>query len=186
MNTSTTITKITPALLKAQKEIGAAKKETVNPFFKSKYADLGSVMEACKEQLNANGITVLQPVGHDEHGDYVETVLLHESGEFVSEKMRLIPTTEVQKQGSAITYARRYGLQSLVFIPSEDDDGNSATTSSKPTTVSQNTNKTEVTQEMLQEEARRHGQCKDCGADMMISSKGNVVCSEACWAKGQK
>lgn len=120
------IPKLATALLKAQKEIGSAKKGSVNPFFHSKYADLGSVMEACKESLNNNGITVLQPVGHDEHGDYVETILLHESGEYISDKMRLIQTADAQKQGSAITYARRYSLQSLVFIPSEDDDGNKA------------------------------------------------------------
>lgn len=139
------IPKLATALLKAQKEIGSAKKGSVNPFFHSKYADLGSVMEACKESLNNNGITVLQPVGHDEHGDYVETILLHESGEYISDKMRLfIPkkmvmprkekgevfdpylTDDPQAQGSAISYARRYSLQSLVFIPSEDDDGNKA------------------------------------------------------------
>jgi len=137
----TPMTKLAAALLKAQKEIGAAKKGSTNPFFHSSYADLGSVMEACKEPLNNNGITVLQPVLHDEHGDYVETVLLHESGEYISDKMRLLPTADAQKQGSAISYARRYSLQSLVFIPSVDDDGESVTkhteTVSSPTTVSQ-------------------------------------------------
>jgi len=175
MNNPQPIPKLSAALLAAQKEIGAAKKGSENPFYHSKYADLGSVMEACKEILNNNKITVLQPVGHDEHGDYVETVLLHESGEYISDKMRLVPTTDAQKQGSAITYARRYSLQSLVFIPSEDDDGNKASSVTAP--------KTQVTQKALEDEARNWGPCKSCGAPMRVSSNGNVVCSDACWTK---
>lgn len=128
MRTSEEITKIAPALLAAQKKIGAAVKGSTNPFFHSKYADLGAVMEACKDALNDNEITVLQPVGCDETGVYVETVLLHSSGEFISERMRISPKTSnnPQDQGSAISYARRYSLQSMVFIPSEDDDAEKA------------------------------------------------------------
>jgi len=125
MNKSESINKIAPALLSAQREIGAAIKGSTNPFFKKKYADLGSVMESCKDALNKNGITVLQPVGIDT----VETILLHESGEWISETMNITAKSDnnPQDQGSAITYARRYSLQSMVFIPAEDDDGNKAT-----------------------------------------------------------
>lgn len=128
MNKSETITKISASLLIAQKKMGGAKKDAVNPYFKSSYADLGAVMEACKDALNENGIIVLQPVGSDEIGVYVETVLLHESGEFISDMMRIAVKSpnDPQAQGSAITYARRYGLQSMVFIPAEDDDGEKA------------------------------------------------------------
>jgi hypothetical protein len=126
MKTSESIKNIAAAFLKAQKEIGAAVKESENPFFKSTYADLGSVMEACKKALNDNGITVLQPV----MGDIVETILLHESGEWFLSETKIVTgkLNDPQAQGSAITYARRYGLQSMVFIPAEDDDGNKATT----------------------------------------------------------
>ena len=75
MNSSASISSIAAALNKAQKKIGAAIKGSANPFFKSKYASLSAVMEACKEQLNSEGITVLQPVLSDETGDYVETIL---------------------------------------------------------------------------------------------------------------
>lgn len=131
MQTSSSIVKISASLVKAQKEIGGAKKGSTNPFFHSKYADLGSVMEACKDALNNNGIVVLQPVGRDEGltgEQYVETILLHESGEFISDKMRLVMKEDnnPQAQGSAISYARRYSLQSMVFIPAEDDDGEKA------------------------------------------------------------
>lgn len=124
MKTSNSVTKIAAALNKAQRNIGAATKGTANPFFRSKYADLGSVMEACKEALNDQGISILQPVVSDETGDYVETMLLHESGEYVSSRMKLVVNKpNMQELGSAISYARRYGLQSMVFIPAEDDDG---------------------------------------------------------------
>ncbi|HBP64562.1 MAG TPA: hypothetical protein DD730_09865 [Desulfosporosinus sp.] len=128
MNKSESIIKIAPALLKAQREIGAATKGSTNPFFHSSYADLGAVMEACKDKLNLAGIAVLQPVGTDEVGVYVETLLLHKSGEYISDKMRLSVKEEnnPQAQGSAITYARRYSLQSMLFIPAEDDDGEKA------------------------------------------------------------
>lgn len=125
---SQSITKIASALLNAQKKIESASKDATNPYFKSKYADLNAVMDACKTALNENGIVVLQPIQSDEVGDYVETTLLHESGEYLSSKMRITVAkqNDPQAQGSAITYARRYSLQSMVFIGAEDDDGEGA------------------------------------------------------------
>ena len=94
-----------------------------------KYSDLGSVMEACKEAFNNHGISVLQPVNTNETGTYVETVLLHESGEFISSSIKVSCKNpdNPQEMGSAITYAKRYSLQAIAFIPSEDDDGEKAT-----------------------------------------------------------
>jgi hypothetical protein len=129
MKTSKTITKIMPALLKAQIEIGSAKKDAVNPFFKSSYSTLGEVMEVCKEPLNKNGIIVLQPSGITKNGgEYIETILIHESGEFLTSRIKLTPAKEndPQAQGSAVSYAKRYALQAMLFIPSEDDDGEKA------------------------------------------------------------
>lgn len=131
---SQTISKIAPALLKAQRIIGAAKKDSVNPFFKAKYADLGSVMEVCKDPLNENGIAILQPIVSNGVGVYVLTTLLHESGEFISSQLRIAAKNEhdPQAQGSAITYARRYALQSMLSIPVEDDDGEGAMKRNEP------------------------------------------------------
>lgn len=141
MVTSPTLAKLAPALLKAQRKIGGAKKGAANPFFKSKYADLGSVMEACKDALNEEGIVVLQPAGSDASGNYVETILLHESGEMMSRRLYLVLSKpDMQQLGSAISYGRRYGLQSMVFIPSEDDDGE-GTMSRTPTKSSYPTSK---------------------------------------------
>ncbi len=124
MTKSDTIGKLAAALVRAQKNIGGATKGAANPFFKSKYADLGSVMEACKEALNNEGIAVTQPVGNENGRHTVTTMLVHESGEFMAETMVLeVPKANMQDLGSAISYARRYGLQSFGFIPAEDDDG---------------------------------------------------------------
>jgi len=132
MKTSESIAKIAVALLKAQKKIGSAAKGSSNPFFKSKYADLGAVMEACKEHANDEGITILQPVGFADGRHTVTTMLLHESGEFMSETMALeVPKSNMQDLGSAISYARRYGLQSFKFIPAEDDDAQRITHAKK-------------------------------------------------------
>jgi len=132
MKSSSSVTNISSALLKAQKSMGAAKKDAKNPFFKSKYADLGAVLEACKDALNENGITILQP----HSGDCVETILLHESGEWVSSETKIVVVKQNDPQalGSAISYARRYGLQSLISLPAEDDDAETAM--SRPTTTS--------------------------------------------------
>lgn len=128
MKTSESITKIASALLKAQMNMGNALKDSKNPFFKSKYADLNSVREACMPSLNANGITALQPMVNIKGKNFINTILLHESGEYLSSLTEIIYSkqNDAQAQGSGITYARRYGLQSFVNIGAEDDDGNKA------------------------------------------------------------
>jgi hypothetical protein len=123
---------IAAALAKAQTEMGKALKQANNPHFRSKYADLGNVMDACLPALNANGIAVIQPIGQDEHGTYVETVLLHVSGEELRSRVPLIiGKPDMQGFGSAVTYARRYGLMAMAGIAPEDDDGNAAAASPK-------------------------------------------------------
>jgi len=124
MNKSETLTKLAVALVKAQAEIGIAKKDTANPFFKSKYADLTEVIATVKPALNKHGITFLQIVV--EGG--VETVLLHESGEYISGITPIVVAKQNDPQalGSAITYAKRYGLQAMIGVPSDDDDGEAA------------------------------------------------------------
>lgn len=115
------------ALAKAQAEMGKALKQNTNPAFRSKYADLGSVMDACLPALNKHGIAVIQPTVDDEIGRYVETVLLHESGETLRCRVPLIvQKNDMQGYGSAVTYARRYGLMCMAGIAPEDDDGNAA------------------------------------------------------------
>lgn len=115
------------ALTAAQQEMGKALRSASNPHFRSKYADLASVMDACMSALNNNGIAVIQPLVETELGRSVETVFLHGSGERLVCRVPLIVLKEdMQGLGSAITYARRYGLMSLAGIAPDDDDGNAA------------------------------------------------------------
>jgi hypothetical protein len=130
VNTSTTIKELALALHKAQAKIKSAIKDATNPHFRSKYADLSSVVEAVKAPLHSEGIVFLQGVSGVENGVAVETMLLHVSGEWMSSTLE-IPASkhDAQGYGSAITYGRRYGLQSMCGVPAEDDDGNAATAS---------------------------------------------------------
>jgi hypothetical protein len=119
---------IATALAKAQANMGKALKQANNPHFRSKYADLGNVMDACLPALNEAGIALIQPTGTDEHGSFVETILIHgESGEQLACRVPLIlGKNDMQGFGSAVTYARRYGLMAMAGIAPEDDDGNAA------------------------------------------------------------
>ena len=122
---------ISVALLKAQKEIGAALKNAKNPYFKSNYADMKAVIEAIKEPLNKNGITFLQAVnGAGEGMPVVETMLLHESGQYLCSKAPVYcqKPNDPQAFGTGITYTKRYTLQAFLGLPTEDDDGNAAST----------------------------------------------------------
>ena len=115
------------ALAAAQTEMGPALKDSTNPAFRSKYADLSSVMAACLPALNKHGICVIQPICDEEGKRYVKTVLAHESGETLDCRVELIiGKNDMQGYGSAVTYARRYGLMAMAGIAPEDDDGNAA------------------------------------------------------------
>ena len=130
------------ALAAAQAEMGKAVKDTENPHFKSKYADLASVMDACMPALNKNGIAVIQPFVTDEiSGRAVKTILIHESGETLECTIPLIfGKNDMQGLGSAMTYGRRYGLMAMAGIAPEDDDGNAAAASVKGQPVNHQAN----------------------------------------------
>ena len=128
------------ALIEAQSEMGNAVKDSKNPFFKSTYADLNSIREACIPILNKHKIVVLQPTTHIEGKNFIRTILMHESGETIEGLTEIVYSkqNDAQAQGSGITYARRYGLQSLVNIGAEDDDGNKASVQPKTPVVLDN------------------------------------------------
>lgn len=128
MKTSDSIAKLAPALLAAQKAITFAAKDTANPFFKSKYADLPCVIDAIKGPLNSAGIAFIQSASPSEHGYLAMTTrLIHESGEWI-EDTATVPLVKVDPQGygSASTYARRYALAAITGLYQDDDDGNAA------------------------------------------------------------
>lgn len=128
MITSETIDKIAPAFVKAQAACNGAKKSSNNPHFKSKYADLSAVWDACESALEVNKLSVLQGLGEVIDGKMqIETMLLHESGQWIKSLASIpLPKADPQGYGSASTYARRYTLAALMGIVQEDDDGNAA------------------------------------------------------------
>lgn len=116
------------AFVKAQAAIEKASKDKANPHFRSKYADLGNVVDAIKPALEANGLGFIQKFHDDEKAIKVETIIVHESGENFSCGVLSIPVTKQDAQGfgSACTYARRYSLQAAFGVAPDDDDGNAA------------------------------------------------------------
>jgi hypothetical protein len=115
------------ALLKAQQAMESVKKDSLNPHFKNRYASLEAVIDATSRVFQDNGFVVMQPCGRDELGVYVETKILHTSGDAFSSKVYLVLDKQnMQGLGSAITYARRYGLLGMACLAPEDDDGNEA------------------------------------------------------------
>lgn len=115
------------ALAKAQAAMKPALKDSTNPHFKSKYADLTSVWEACRDALTKNGLSVVQTTEFDGDNVWIETMLLHSSGEMIKGRYPLRPTQATpQGYGSAISYARRYALAAMVGVVADDDDGQAA------------------------------------------------------------
>jgi len=142
LSTSRDLSKLAAALSAAQAEIQAATKDSANPFYNSKYADLQSVWGVCHEPLTKHGLAVSQVCVTTEGGPVLKTVLLHTSGQRIVGDLPIILLDKVvqdkrtgelktvpagpQEFGSAMTYMRRYGLQAIVGVVCEDDDGERA------------------------------------------------------------
>lgn len=116
------------SLVRALAEIEGAAKDKVNPHFKSKYADIASVIDAIKPVLAKHDLGFTQHSQPSEAGVIVETVLHHAGGETLSMGSLYVPANKNDAQGfgSALTYARRYALMTAFGVPAEDDDGNAA------------------------------------------------------------
>jgi len=134
MKTSENINEILPALMKAKGSIGSAKKDKVNPFHKSRYADLSSVHEACDQALSENGLILIQDVEGDETRVLISTRMMHTSGQWLEVGPLCLPLSQNTPQavGSCITYGRRYSISSLLCITTEDDDDANRATIPEP------------------------------------------------------
>lgn len=129
MQKSESIGNLAKSLALVQASLVPAKRDSVNPFFKSNYADLSAVWDSCRELLAKNGLSVIQgnSVGPN-NIIIVETILVHDSGQWIQSELCLpLPKNDPQGVGSAMTYGRRYGLAAIVGIVADpDDDGNDA------------------------------------------------------------
>lgn len=151
MTTSEAINELATALAKAQGAMEGASKSAANPFFRSKYADLASVWDACREPLSKNGLSIVQFPTTSYQGEpqpyewtaknsgevrygvrvacvvSVTTRMLHSSGQWIEDTVStMLPTADPQAVGSAISYLRRYSLQSVAGVAPEDDDAETA------------------------------------------------------------
>lgn len=123
------MTELLTALSNLKKEVGKLSKTETNPFFKSKYFDINSLIEQVEPLLEKNGLLLLQPIVNGS----VKSIIFHiATGHSVESEMLLPIFSDPQKTGSAITYFRRYTLQSLLGLQAEDDDGNKAAQPPKP------------------------------------------------------
>ena len=149
MNSSASIKELATALAKVQGKLTFAKKDSKNPFFKSNYADLESVWDACRDLLAEHGLSVMQFPGAYVEGNMVlTTILAHESGEWVVQDMSLpVSKPDAQGAGSAITYMRRYALAAVIGVVQADDDANEA---SKDRTPAITPKQIEIINELLQ------------------------------------
>ena len=130
------LAELTKALINVQRSVNAAKPNKTNPHLKNKYADLASVWDTCRELLADNGLAVTHTFRESENAETITCVatLLHESGEQITSALTMKPGKSTpQEMGSAITYARRYTLASLVgIVVDDDDDGAKASAPAKP------------------------------------------------------
>ncbi len=127
MNKSDSIKELATALAKAQGEIENASKASVNPHFKSKYADLAEVLNTVRPVFSKHGLAVTQFPSYENGVVSVETILTHASGEWMSGTISApVSKADAQGVGSATTYCRRYALAAVAGIAQEDDDANSA------------------------------------------------------------
>lgn len=133
MKQSESIKELATALAKAQGELKHASKDSVNPHFRSKYADLASVWEACREALSSNGLAVVQfPSDFTNNVMSLTTRITHNSGEWLEQTMTApVSKPDPQGIGSCLTYMRRYALAAVVGVYQDDDDANSSSMAPK-------------------------------------------------------
>lgn len=168
---SENINEIMGALAKAQGKIQPASKDKSNPFFKSKYADLSSVWDACREALSENGLAVVQTIQQKQEGMFLITTLGHSSGQWIKSEVQVIlAKTDPQAIGSAITYFRRYSLSAMVGVAPDDDDGEKAQQSFRNQKTQDIKPKPKITAEQASELEMILEECEDKYKNLVYES----------------
>jgi len=176
MNQSEQINELAAALSKAQSEIQGAKKDCANPFFKSKYADLSSVWDACREPLTKNGLSIIQTTFERDGGIYLFTTLAHSSGQWIRSELKVIVgKPDIQALGSSLTYCRRYSLAMIAGVCPEDDDGNAASAPSKTAAPQPNTDPKITTEQAMNLKKMMSGLPKDFVNGLLASLRAHPI-----------
>jgi len=148
------IAEIAVALCKAQAVMGHAAKDSSNPFFKSKYADLASVIDASRKALTDNALTITQLPGKREGLCSLDTMLIHSSGQYMRSRLLMKPTkADPQGEGSCYTYMRRYAMSAIIGLTQDDDDANAASTKGSVSPIKGSANKTQAPDEPMNYQA---------------------------------
>ena len=164
LHMSERIGELAGALSKAQSCMSKAKMDSINPFFHSNYANLAAIWDVCRESLSANGLAITQVTSVEGERVVLTTVLLHNSGQWLSGDYPLSPVkSDPQSMGSAVTYARRYALSAILGIVADEDDDGEATmkrgtqqrTSPKATTPKTEPEKTDKAEDKISEAQRK-------------------------------
>lgn len=190
------------AMSAASAEIEGAQKDSNNPHFKTKYADLSSVVAAIKPALTKQGLWFRQVCHERDKGVCVETYACHKSGEEISFGSLYVPASKQDAQGfgSALTYCRRYSLMTAFGVCPEDDDGNAAVAASrKPEPNREEPAKdkpktgpiTDVTRDWLAAQITGHGHslatfCKDRGIGNLKDVFYEDIAGHQEWLKANK
>ena len=164
-------------LFAIQGEVEVISKDSINPFFKSRYFDINKLLETLKPLLQKHKLLLMQPLAEIGGKPALSTIIIDtETDDKVLSAIPIPENTDPQKMGSAITYFRRYALQSFFALQAEDDDANLASE-----------NKTEVpfvTDPDTEYEAPNLPQvCQKCGGEMKTSKQGKPYCKNLCWKK---
>lgn len=150
------------ALAKAQGKIQPACKDKSNPFFKSKYADLSSVWDACRDPLSENGLSLVQFPQTRSDGLFLISILGHSSGQWMKSEVQIpLVKNDPQSIGSAITYFRRYSLSALVGVAPEDDDGEKAQAAYRQKTVNIQNIPTKISKQQAEDLNHILDECDD-------------------------
>lgn len=170
------INEIAKALAGAQSEITGAKKSSVNPHFKAKYADLEDSWEAIRDVLPKHGLSVFQggSTMTEDSKPVFCTLLMHTSGQWIEGTLPLAckDPSDPQKVGSAITYMRRYGLKAAVGLTDTDDDGHDAGKPGKPPVPQQGEPEPKMSADKIGEYMTQIAQCDDLNELRKITSFG--------------
>lgn len=173
---STEVDKLLPALVKVKAKLQGVTKGANNPFFKSKYADLNTYLDAVEPLLAENGLILLQPVSidHMTGRNTVSSLIMHSSGQFIQSSMNLVGDVDMQKLGSGVTYARRYTLGSLLSMQAVDDDGEGAIGRTKTASTAVTTTTT-LANGPAQTEAPRRPSFRKNAAPAAVVSEGDDI-----------
>jgi len=183
MKTSEAINELATALNKAQSGMTGAKKGATNPFFKKSYSDFSMVIEAISQPFADNGLCFVQAAEMNEMKAAVTTRIMHVSGQYIESVTELPPTkNDAQGVGSAISYAKRYGLQALAGVPSVDDDGQDAV---KHQTTAKKTTKASLTEVETKaiDALHRHAENKDGQGMAEVWNELTEAETQHVWAK---